>query len=58
METKLTRYKVYADGTYVSSHFDKVHAQVAAGNYVYECINQDEPYFPVMEIREEQVNGD
>ena len=52
-ENKVLRYVVKVNGKIVDWSFSEKRAQEIAWRFEYECMNQDEPFFPKMEIVEE-----
>ena len=51
----MKRFVVYADCLNIGHAETIKKAKAIAYEYEYECINQDEPYFPVMKINEEEL---
>ena len=52
-ENKVIRYIVKANDRVVDWSFSKKKANEIAFRFEYECMNQDEPFRPKMEIIEE-----
>ena len=52
----VVRYIVKANGRVVDWSFNKKHAEEIAWKFKDECLNQDDPFEPVMEIVEERIN--
>ena len=52
-EKKILRYVVKANGEIVDWSFSKRRAFEIAFKFYYECMNQDEPFYPDMRIVEE-----
>ena len=52
-ENKVIRYIVKANGRVVDWSFSEKKAKEIAFQFEYECMNQDEPFVPNMEIIEE-----
>lgn len=53
MKNQVIRYIVKANGRVVDWSFDKKKAKEIAFRFEYECMNQDDPFCPRMEIVEE-----
>lgn len=53
MENNVVRYVVKANDRVVDWSFSKKKAKEIAFRFEYECMNQDEPFKPKMEIIEE-----
>ena len=52
-ENEVIRYIVKANNRVVDWSFSKKKAKQIASQFEYECMNQDEPFEPKMEIIEE-----
>lgn len=55
MIKEVVRYVVKANGRVVSWSFSEKKAKEIAYKFEYECLNQDEPFRPEMEIVEEAM---
>lgn len=51
----MKRYVIYADGQKIGHAETKEKAWKMARRYEDECLNQDEPFSPQMEIKEEII---
>ena len=57
MEDDMKRWSIYADGVLIGREYQSLEkARDRAYEYEYECVNQDEPCFPVMSIVEEEMS--
>ncbi len=51
----MERYVVYADKKRIGHTETEKKAWLLARKYEYECFNQDEPYYPKMEVQRETL---
>lgn len=51
----MKRYVIIADGKVIGHAFTKKKAMEIAFEYEYECIYQDDSFYPIMEIKTEDL---